>query len=101
MTGGELFAQDIPVKLTEQTPIGKITANQPGRGECRTEFLAFPAGQSCRSALNSWAAQQHRPAKETKTVLRVGMGSRFLAQSGGAVPALSTKPRCLTVFTAK
>jgi hypothetical protein len=61
MTGGELFAQDIGVKLTEKTPIGKITANKPGRG------------------------------------------SRFLAQSGGAVPALSTGLSwgCLRVVTAK
>jgi len=28
--------------------------NRPGR---RTDFFAFPVGQSCCSALNSWAAQ--------------------------------------------
>jgi len=38
---------------------------------CRTKFFAFPVGQSCRSALNSWAAQQRRPTEDTKNfVLR-------------------------------
>jgi hypothetical protein len=38
---------------------------------CRTEFFAFLVGQSCRSALKSWAAQQRRPTKDVKNfVLR-------------------------------
>jgi hypothetical protein len=28
-----------------------------------TKIFAFLVGQSCRSALNSWAAQQRRPAE--------------------------------------
>jgi hypothetical protein len=27
---------------------------------CETEFFTFLVGQSCRSALNSWAARQRR-----------------------------------------
>jgi hypothetical protein len=28
--------------------------------------FTFPAGQSCRSAMNFWAAQQRRPAERVK-----------------------------------
>ena len=33
---------------------------------CRTKISAFPVGQSCCSALNSWAAQQRRPTEDTE-----------------------------------
>jgi hypothetical protein len=33
---------------------------------CETEFFAFPVGQSCCSALKSWAARQRRPTMEVK-----------------------------------
>jgi hypothetical protein len=42
-----------------------------GRG---TKIFAIVVGQSCRSALNSWAAQQRRPTKDVKIlVLRPAM----------------------------
>ena len=41
-------------------------ANRQGR---TTEFFAFPVGQSCCSALNSWAAQQRRPTKDAKILV--------------------------------
>ena len=31
-----------------------------------TKIFTFLAGQSCRSALNSWAAQQRRPAEDVE-----------------------------------
>jgi hypothetical protein len=31
-----------------------------------TRIFTFLVGQSCRSALNSWAAQQRRPTKDVK-----------------------------------
>ena len=31
-----------------------------------TEIFTFLVGQSCRSALNSWAAQQRRPTEDVK-----------------------------------
>jgi hypothetical protein len=31
-----------------------------------TKIFTFVAGQSCRSALNSWAAQQRRPTEDVK-----------------------------------
>jgi hypothetical protein len=40
-------------------------------GGCRTKTFTFLVGQSCRSALNSWAAQQCRPTDDVKVfVLR-------------------------------
>jgi hypothetical protein len=36
-----------------------------GRGR-KTVFFALPVGQSCRSALNFWAAQQRRPTDGAK-----------------------------------
>ena len=39
-----------------------------------TKFFAFLVGQSCRSALNSWAAQQRRPTEDVKnSVLHPGL----------------------------
>ena len=34
-----------------------------------TKIFTFLVGQSCRSALNSWAAQQRRPAEDTKLLV--------------------------------
>jgi len=31
-----------------------------------TKIFIFLVGQSCRSALNSWAAQQRRPTEDMK-----------------------------------
>jgi hypothetical protein len=34
-----------------------------------TNIFTFLAGQSCCSALNSWAAQQRRPAEDAKILI--------------------------------
>jgi hypothetical protein len=34
-----------------------------------TKFFTFPVGQSCCSALKSWAARQRRPTKEVKILV--------------------------------
>ena len=64
---------------------------------CRTRIFSFPVGQSCRSALNSWAAQQRRPTDDVKIfVMRPGtskgkriIGSclRVLANAGQSFSA--------------
>jgi hypothetical protein len=33
---------------------------------CETKFFTCLVGQSCRSALNSWAAQQRRPTEDVE-----------------------------------
>jgi hypothetical protein len=35
-------------------------------GRRMTKISTFMVGQSCRSALNFWAAQQHRPTEDMK-----------------------------------
>jgi hypothetical protein len=35
----------------------------------RTKIFTFQVGQSCRSALNSWAAQQRRPTGDMKILV--------------------------------
>jgi hypothetical protein len=49
-----------------------------GMGRMR-EIFTFLVGQSCRSALNSWAARQRRPTEDMKVfVLRpAGWGSQI------------------------
>jgi len=51
----------------EQLCAPKTFMNWPcsSRG-CETEFFAFLVGQSCCSALKSWAARQRRPTKDVK-----------------------------------
>jgi hypothetical protein len=42
---------------------------RPGNTAARkrmTKYFTFLVGQSCRSALNSWAAEQRRPTDEVK-----------------------------------
>jgi len=34
-----------------------------------TKIFTFMVGQSCRSALNSWAAQQRRPTDDVKILV--------------------------------
>ena len=44
-----------------------------------TKIFTFLAGQSCRSALNSWAAQQRRPTEDMKVfVMRPPQGPASL-----------------------
>ena len=43
-----------------------------------TRIITFLVGQSCRSALNSWAAQQRRPTEDKKIfVLRRQPGTAW------------------------
>jgi len=52
----------------------------------RTDFFTFPVGQSCCSALNSWAAQQRRPTEDTKNfVLRHNSIENWTARSVAAI----------------
>ncbi|MGD0411201.1 MAG: hypothetical protein ABSC18_05810 [Verrucomicrobiota bacterium] len=59
---------------------------------CETEFFAFPVGQSCCSALKSWAARQRRPTRDVKIfvmrpfagLLKKPIGPRDLPSPMGA-----------------
>jgi hypothetical protein len=44
------------------------------------KIFTLPAGQSCRSALNSWAAQQRHPTQEVEVlVLQPGAAATQLS----------------------
>jgi hypothetical protein len=52
-----------------------------------TKIFTFLVGQSCRSALNSWAAQQHRPTDGVKIlVMHRGVISKYFAARAAPVP---------------
>jgi len=53
--------------IVMETPIAPKV--KPGTMPCdgrMTKFFTLLVGQSCCSALKSWAARQHRPAKDAK-----------------------------------